>query len=267
MWKYRRLLGKSLNIDTPKTYNEKLQWLKLYDKRPVYTQISDKYEVRKYIDETIGSEYLVPLLGVWDNFEDIDFDSLPNKFVLKCTHDSGGVIICKNKNDLDIKSAKEKLEKSLKVNYYYHGREWSYKNVRPRIICEQYMGDGINTSLIDYKFFCFDGDPKAMFIATDRGVDTRFDFYDMEFNHIPVKQHYNNSSKEIAKPQNFDVMASLASKLSKGVPHVRVDFYEIQGKVFVGELTLYHFSGFKAFEPEEYDYTFGEWLNLPKKSS
>ena len=262
---YKICFMKKLNLKTPTTYNEKLQWLKLYDRNPKYIEFVDKYAVRKHITDTVGEEYLIPLICVWDKIDDIDFESLPDQFVLKCTHDSGGVVICKDKASFDIKLAKEKLNKSLKKNYYYLGREEPYKYIKPRIICEKYMVDESGVELKDYKFFCFNGKPKALFVATDRGIDTRFDFFDMEFNHLQVMQHYKNGVKKIARPIGFEEMVELATKLSKNFPHVRVDFYDINGKCYFGELTFYHFSGFEKFEPEVYDEIFGRWIELPKK--
>ncbi|ENZ30802.1 hypothetical protein HMPREF1084_03375 [Clostridium butyricum 60E.3] len=259
---YRGMMGRKLDLKNPKTYNEKLQWLKLNDRNPLYTNMVDKYEVRKYIEKIIGEEHLIPLIGVWDNFEDIEFDKLPNQFVLKCTHDSGGIIICKDKKKFDIEKAKNKLNKHLETNFYYFGREWPYKNVKPRIICEKYMVDESGVELKDYKFFCFEGIPKALFIATDRGIDTRFDFFDMNFNHLPIKQHYKNGKKQIVKPKSFDKMVEFASKLSKDIPHLRVDFYDINGHIYFGELTFYHFCGYERFEPEDYDIYFGNMINL-----
>lgn len=260
---YRLKMCKRLKLNPPVTFNEKLQWLKLYDRNPLYTKLSDKFEVRKYISETIGDNYLIPLLGVWDNFDEINFETLPNQFVLKCTHDSGSIVICKDKKRFDYEKAKKKINKSLKRNYYYIGREWPYKNIKPRIICEEYMVDESGVELKDYKFFCFNGEPEAMFVATDRGIDTRFDFYDMQFNHIPFMQHYKNATKEINKPAGFDEMVKLSKVLSKEIPHVRVDFYDIYGKIYFGELTFFHFSGFQRFEPERYDEIFGSWIRLP----
>jgi glycosyltransferase involved in cell wall biosynthesis len=262
---FKHMVGHELNLENPKTFNEKLQWLKLYDRNPLYTQLVDKYEARKYVAKSIGEEYLIPLIGIWDEFDDIDFSKLPNQFILKCTHDSGGIVICKDKNKLNIEVAKNKINKSLKRNYYYLGREWPYKNVKPRIICEKYMVDESGIELKDYKFFCFGGSPKILFVATDRGVDTRFDFYDMKFTHIPVMQHYKNGVKKIIKPKGFTKMVKLASQLSKDIPHVRIDFYDVNGKVYFGELTFYHFSGFEKFDPEEYDDIFGNWIELPLK--
>ncbi len=254
--------GKKLNLKNPKSYNEKLQWIKLYDRKQEYTVMVDKYGVREYIKEKIGEEYLIPLLGVWDSFDEIDFDKLPDQFILKCTHDSGGLVICKDKSKLDIEKAKTKINKCLKRNFYKYNREWVYKDVKPRIIAEKFMVDESGTELKDYKFFCFDGEPKAMFIATDRPHDTRFDFFDMEFNHLPFLNGHPMATKEIKKPAGFDEMAELARKLSSGIRHVRTDFYDINGKIYFGEITFFHHSGFTPFEPEEWDYKFGEWINI-----
>jgi hypothetical protein len=256
-------MGKRLNLKHPTTYNEKLQWLKLNDRNPEYTNLADKYEVRKFIEKTIGGEYLIPLFGIWDSVDEIDFDKLPNQFVLKCTHDSGGLVICTDKRNFNIDKAKRKIRKSLKHNYYWGQREWIYKNIKPRIIAEKYMTDGSNKRLKDYKFFCFDGEVKAMFIATDRGIDTRFDFFDLNFNHLPFMQHYPNANSPITKPKGFEEMIELAKVLSKGIKHVRVDFYDINGKVYFGEMTFFHFSGWEKFKPDKYDQIFGEWLQIP----
>ena len=261
--KYKLAMGKSLDLDNPRTFNEKLQWLKLYDRRPEYTRMVDKYEAKKYVAEKIGEEYIIPTLGVWDRFDDIDFDSLPDQFVLKCTHDSGGLVIVKDKSKLDRAAAKKKIEKSLKKNYYYSGREWPYKNVKPRILAEQYMVDESGTELKDYKFFAFDGTPKALFIATNRGIDTRFDFFDMDFNHLPILNGHANADKEIHKPAGFEEMKVLTAKLSAGIPQLRVDFYDINGRVYFGEMTFFHMSGMTPFEPETWDEVFGEWIQLP----
>ena len=256
-------MGKKLDLKNPMTYNEKLQWLKLNDRNPDYIKLVDKYEVKKIIKKTIGEEYLIPLLGIWDNVDDINFDKLPNQFVLKCTHDSGGIVICRDKNKLDIKKTKKSLKKSFKHNYFWGQREWIYKNIKPRIIAEKYMVDESKRELKDYKFFCFNGEVKAMFVATDRGIDTRFDFFDLDFNHLPFMQHYPNANKSINKPKGFEEMVELAKALSKGIPHVRVDFYDINGKVYFGEMTFFHFSGWEKFEPSKYDEIFGSWLKIP----
>ena len=263
--KFKYKMGHFLNLENPQTFNEKLQWLKLYNRKPEYTIMVDKHEVKKYVADIIGEEYIIPTLGVWNHFDEIDFDKLPNQFVLKCTHDSGGLVICKDKNKLDLKAAKQKIEKSLKQNYYWFGREWPYKDVKPRIIAEKYMIDESGYELKDYKFFCFNGEPKMMFIATDRGSDTKFDFYDIDFNHLPFTNGHPNANKKIKRPKNYSKMLALAAKLSFGIPHVRVDFYNINGKIYFGELTFFHWSGLVPFEPEEWDYKLGNWLKLPEK--
>lgn len=261
--RYRRLMGKRLNLNPPVTYNEKLNWLKLYDRNPLYTQLADKLAVRDYVSEKIGEEYLVPLLGIWDSPEDIDFAKLPDCFVLKCTHDSESAVICKDKSTLNINATRKRLKKALNVNFYWYNREWVYKNITPRIIAEEYLEDPIDKELRDFKIFCFDGVPKAMFIATDRGIhETKFDFYDMDFNHLDFTQHYPNSDKPVRKPQSFELMKELASKLSRGLRHVRVDFYEVNGKVYFGEITFFHHGGTTPFVPEKWDYIFGEWLRI-----
>ena len=264
---YKICTGLELNLDNPNRYNEKIQWLKLYDRNPRYTKWVDKYEAKKLASEVVGEEYIIPTIGVWDTFDQIDFGLLPDKFVLKCTHDSGGIVICTDKSKLDIKKTRKKINKCLKHNFYWGQREWPYKDVKPRIIAEQYMIDRKTGELPDYKFFCFDGEVKALFIATERqklGEDTKFDFFDSEFNHLPFTNGHPNAHTLPEKPENFELMKQLARKLSKDIPHVRVDLYEINGKVYFGELTFAHWSGLMPFEPEEWDYTFGSWINLPK---
>ena len=264
---YRIRTKKKLNLENPKTFNEKLQWLKLYDRKPEYTAMVDKYEVKKYVAEKIGEEYIIPTLGVYDSFDDIDFDALPNEFVLKCTHDSGGLIICRDKSTLNIKAARKKIKSCLKHNFFYTNREWPYKDVKPRIIAEKLMVDESGYELKDYKIFCFDGEAKAMFIASDRNVsgeETKFDFYDMEFNHLPFTNGHPNATREIKRPASLDEMKRLAGELSKGIPQLRVDFYDINGKVYFGELTFFHWSGMTPFNPPEWDKTFGDWIKLPE---
>ncbi len=266
--KYRASIGKKLNLKEPKTYNEKLQWLKLYDRNPQYTKLVDKYEVKSYVAERIGEEYIIPTLGVWDNVEDIDFDALPDQFVLKCTHDSGGLVICKDKSKLDIEAAKRKLSQSLKSDFYYVGREWPYKNVKPRILAEAYMEDAETAELRDYKFYCFDGKAKAVLIATDRQKEdekAKYDFYDMDFQHLDFRRGCQNSKKALKKPESFETMLKIVGTLSKGFPHVRVDLYEVDGKDYFGEMTFYPGNGMVPFDPEEWDYTFGSWIKLPEK--
>ena len=261
---YFIVFGKRLRLKNPQTYSEKLQWLKLHEGDPIYTRMVDKAEAKKYVTEIIGEEYIIPTYGVWNHFDEIDFDKLPDQFVLKTTHDSGGVIICKDKKTLDKNAAKVKLEKSLKNDYYYTSKEWPYKNVVPRIIAEKYMEDE-SGELCDYKLFCFDGKMKALFIATDRftsGEETKFDFFDENFNHLPFTNGHPNATKPIKKPESFQQMKDLAEKLSQKIPHVRVDFYCTNGKIYFGELTFFHWCGFKRLETEEWDFKFGEWFKL-----
>ena len=255
-------MGKKLNIEKPVTYNEKLQWLKLNDRNPEYISLVDKFEVRKYISKTIGEEYLIPILGIYDHFDEIDFDRLPNQFVLKCTHNSGGVIICKDKNNLNKKLVKESISGHLKQNYYYSGREWPYKYVKPRIICEKLLNNLTEESLKDYKFFCFNGEPKSLMVVSDRDKEIRYDYFDMDFKHQAYTQQDINSSKVIAKPENYDKMVALARRLSSNIPHVRVDFYELEGKIYFGEMTFFNESGFRHFEPDEYDGIYGSWITI-----
>lgn len=265
--RFRKKMGYSLNLKNPKTFNEKLQWLKLYDRNPLYTKLVDKYEVRKYVAERIGEKYLIPLLGVWDKFEDIDFDKLPNQFVLKCTHDSGGLVICKDKSKLDMKTTKRKITRCLKLNYYWALREWPYKNVRPRIIAEKYMEDSDDRELRDYKFFCFSGIAKLLFIAANRGnidKETTFDFFDMDFKHIEVTNGHPSADTLPHKPQTFEKMKELTEKLAGNIPHVQCDFYEVNGKTYFGEMTFAHWSGFTPFNLQENDFEFGRWIEISK---
>lgn len=266
---YKAALGKKINFKDPKTYNEKLQWLKIYNRNPEYTKLVDKHEVKKIVADKVGEEYIIPTLAVWDNVDEININSLPEQFVLKCTHDSGSIFICTDKSKFDLENAKLELRKKLKYNMFWWGREWPYKNVKPRIIAEKYMVDESGTELKDYKFFCFGGKAHYLFIATDRynpDEETKFDFYDLEFNHLPFTNGHPNANRKIEKPQGFDKMVELAEILAKDMPHARVDFYDINGKVYFGEITFFHWDGMVPFEPEEWDYKFGEHIALPKRA-
>lgn len=266
---YRVRMGEKLNLESPKKYNEKLQWLKLYDHNPLYPTIVDKYAVKDYIKNLIGEQYVIKTLGIWDTFDEIDFDTLPQKFVLKTTHGGGnsGVVICRDKNKFDIKSAKEKLIKSLKKDAYMVSREWPYKSVPHRIIAEEYMEDKKTGELRDYKFFCFNGVPKALFVASgrQRREEPCFDFFDTDYNHLDLRCSHPLADVPPEKPESFESMLMLAKKLSKGFPHIRVDLYDINGKPYFGELTLYHWEGLMPFYPESWNETFGNWLTLPKR--
>jgi len=264
---FRMNMGKKLNLENPQTYSEKLQWLKLHDRNSEYTRMVDKYEVKHYVAERIGEEYIIPTLGVWDRFDQIDFDSLPDQFVLKCTHDSGGLVICRDKREFDKEAARNKIARSLKRDYYYNNREWPYKHVKRRIIAEMYMEDKEGGELKDYKFFTFDGKVKALFIATDRyaATETCFDFFDENFNHLPFTNGHPNATNTPKKPEGLEEMIALAEKLGEGLPQARIDLYNIDGKIYFGEITFFHWSGMKPFDPEEWDYKFGQWIVLPNK--
>lgn len=255
------------DFKNPKTYNEKLQWLKLYDRKEKYSMMVDKFRVKEYVANKIGKEYVISSIGgPWKSFNEIDFNKLPDEFVLKTNHDCGGIVICKNKSSFNFDFAEKFLNKHLKNDYFIGMREWPYKNVKPIIFAEKYMTDESGYELKDYKFFCFNGEPKLMYIASDRQSDNeelKFDFYDMNFNRMPFTNAHPNSDKNIKCPQSFEKMKVLAAKLSEGIPQVRVDFYEVNGKIYFGELTFFHMSGLASFEPEEWDYKLGSWIDLP----
>ena len=262
--KGRIKLEYKLNLDNPRSFNEKINWLKLNHKDESLTRLVDKYAVKEYVASIIGVEHVIPTLAVYDKAEDIDFDKLPQQFVLKCTHDSGGIVVCKDKNKLDKTKAVKMLHKALKRNFIALTREYPYKNVTPRIIAEQYMEDEYG-ELRDYKVFCSDGKPWMMFIASNRQTGlANFDFYDMEFNKLPIVNGHPNAPFHIDKPKSFDKMIELASKLSKGFIHVRVDFYDINGHLYFGELTFFHNSGLESIQPVEWDYKMGEYIHLPQ---
>lgn len=266
-FKYKLLMDKALDLNNPMTFNEKLQWLKLYDRRPEYSNMVDKYAVRKYIAEKVGEELLIPLLGKYNNYEEIDFNSLPNKFVLKPNHTSGDIFICKAKSEIDHDELKRTINKWLKREYFWDHREWPYKNIKPMIICEKFLVDESGTDLKDYKVMCFNGEPRCILVASDRYSSTglKIDFYDMNWNLLPFKREKPRSNKQISKPKSLSRMIEIAKILSKNIPFVRVDFYEVNGHLYFGELTFYPGAGFEKFEPEEYDYILGSWLQLPKK--
>ncbi|NPV51417.1 MAG: glycosyl transferase [Candidatus Methanofastidiosum sp.] len=261
-------VGKKLNLRNPQTFNEKIQWLKLYDRKPEYTKLVDKYEVRKYIAETIGEEYLIPLLGVYDNFDEIDFDALPNEFVLKPNHTSGNIYICKDKLKINYVELKKEVNMWLKRRYYWVHREWPYKNIKPRIICEKYMVDESGIELKDYKIFCFNGEPKLIQVDYDRFSGHKRNLYDTEWNYIPASIQYpTDPNTIIKKPNKLNEMLKLARILSKDYPHVRVDFYYVNDRIYFGEMTFYHGAGYEKFEPESLEMEMGSWLELPSKIS
>ena len=265
---YRLKMRRKLNLTNPKTFNEKLQWLKINDKNPLYTQLVDKYEVRRYIADTVGEEYLIPLLGMWERFEDIDFDELPDQFVLKCTHDSGSVVICKDKAQFDIQKAGEKLSKQLKRNYYWVGGEWPYRDIKPRIIAEEYIEDE-SGRLLDYKFLCFGGVTKLIQVNFDRFTFSGKNLYTPEWEFVDVEYNYpNNKDRIINKPEKLYEMLQLSDKIASnsGAAFIRVDWFLAHGRLYSGELTLTPANGAGKFIPESYDAQLGSWIELPSSS-
>ncbi len=259
---YKNLTGKTLNLKNPRGFNEKENWLKLYDKHKEYTQLVDKIGVREYIKEKLGEEYLIPMLGKWKRFEDVPFDQLPDKFVLKCNHDSGSVNLVTDKEKIDKSTWKKFYNKRLKRNSFYPGREYPYKKIKPYIIAEQLMEAKDGKGIRDYKFFCFNGKPEIMFIATERATDVKFDFFDMEFNHLDIYNLHENSDKQIEKPACFEEMIEICKKLTQGMKFVRLDLYEIEGKVYFGEFTFFHGGGFAIFYPDEWEQKLGDLIDI-----
>lgn len=261
--KFRANMGKKLNLENPQTFNEKLQWLKLYDRKMEYTTMVDKYEAKHYVAEKIGEEYIIPTLGIWNSAEDIEFDYLPQQFVLKCTHDSGGLVICREKAALNRVSAIKKIKKCLKRNFFYTAREWPYKNIHPRIIMEQFLEDGSGQDLMDYKVMCFGGQPKLIQIHRGRSANHTQDYYDINWNKLDICQGIAQTDIPMKKPEFLEEMLRLSSKLSAGVPQLRVDWYYVNRHLYFGELTFFDGGGFFGFKPEEWDYTLGTWIELP----
>lgn len=265
---FRLKMGHKLNLDNPKTFNEKLQWLKLYNRKPEYTTMVDKYAVKEYVAGIIGEEYIIPTLGVWDSVDEIDFEKLPNQFVLKTTHGGGstGVVICKDKETFDIRSAKEKLTWSLNFDIYTRLREWPYKNVKRRIIAEKFLSDDTHADLPDYKFYCFDGEPRYCQVIRGRNELETIDFYDMEWNHMPfvgLNPVANNGNTPVAKPVHLDDMIAVCKKLAKDIPFSRIDLYVINNKEYFGEITFYPMSGLGEFRPKEWNVKLGKLIKLP----
>ena len=258
--------GKKLNLTNPKTYNEKVQWLKLYNRKNIFTTMVDKSTAKDYVSNIVGDECIIPTIGVWDSFDEIDFEKLPDKFVLKCTHDSGGLVICKDKANFDKEAARKKINKCLKVNYFYYSREWPYKNVKPRIIAEEYL-DALDSELVEYKMFCFDGEVKMVLVCkgSAHGGGRTNDYCDTELNRLPFTCYYPNSKGNLEKPKELPELIKFAEVLSKDIPLLRVDTYLVNGKIYFGELTFFHNSGYYPIEPDEWDGKIGEWIKLPEK--
>lgn len=263
--KYRIIFHKKLNLNCPITFNEKLQWLKINDRKKIYTSMVDKFEAKKYVSSIIGQEYIIPTLGIYNSFDEINFSLLPKEFVIKCTHDSGGLVICKDKEKLDKMKTKKIITKCLKNNYFYSGREWPYKNVKPRIIIEQYMRNKNEEKIRDYKFFCFNGKTEYMYISEgmDNHETAKMCFFDKYYNVVDIQRSDYKEFEELPqKPKNFEKMIELSNILSENIPHLRVDWYEINGKIYFGELTFFTCSGFVPFKSEEMDRKLGSFINL-----
>ena len=264
---YFSTTGRGINFKNPVGYNEKLQWLKVNDKRPEYGPLVDKLAVREHINEVLGEGHMFPLLGYWKSFDEIDFSQLPDQFVLKCNHDSGSTKVIWDKNSLtqeDLADLKQFYTRRLKKDFFYADREYPYKGLKRYIMAEKLMIDEKHPqkSIEDYKFFCFNGEPKIMFVATDRNIDCKFDFYDMDFNHLDIYNIHPNTDKVIEKPTMFEEMKEIAGRLSKGMRQVRIDLYELNGKIYFGEYTFFHGGGFQLFKPEEWERRLGDWIDL-----
>ena len=258
---------KFVNFKAPKGFNEKMQWLKLNDKRPEYSRLVDKLAVRDHIKKVLGEEYLFPLLGSYKSFDEIDFSALPNQFVLKCNHDSGSTKVIKDKaslTDKDIEELREHFKTRLSRDFFFAGREYPYKNLPRYIIAEKLMSRSSDPdkSIEDYKFFCFNGVPRIMFVATDRQTDCKFDFFDMDFNHMDVYYDHPIADKPIPKPEKFEEMKEIAAKLSQGMRVVRIDLYELDNQIYFGEYTFFHGGGFQLFQPPEWERQLGDWIDL-----
>ena len=266
---YRHYMGESLNLNNPKKFTEKLQWYKLYYHDPVFTKMADKYEVKKMVADIIGEEYVIPLYGVWDNFDDIDFDKLPEQFILKCTHDSGGFVICEDKRKFDKLSAKAKLEETIDKCYFWKNREWVYKDIKPRIIAEEYLPSLGKPDSVGYKLTVINGEVKVITVCggiPHAAFELRSnDHFDKNWNRQHWYAYYKPKGGVISKPEQMDKIVELSEKLAKGIPQVRVDWYIVDDTIYFGETTFYTWSGFIKYEPKEWDLTMGDWFDLPEK--
>lgn len=261
---YKICFGRKIDLENPKTFNEKLQWLKLYDRRPIYTTMVDKIAVKEYVSSRIGTSFLAKEIGQWEKFEDIDFSKLPSQFVLKTNHGSGGVFVCKDKDSFDPSTISESFTKALKENYYYHCREWPYKNVKPMVFAEELLKDPHNDVLPVYKFFCFGGEPYiAQIIQNDKHPNESIDYVDMSYTRLKIKQNFPNSKSLLPKPDNWEDMKAICRKLTSGIPFVRCDLYSIEGKIFFSEFTFYSDAGFQRFHPAKWDKILGDKIILP----
>lgn len=267
--KFKKAVGREVELENPVKFNDKIQWLKLNWRDPLITKCADKYEVREFVKEKIGEEYLNELYAVYESVDEIDIEKLPKSFVLKGTHGSGFNIICKDKNKIDWSTEFKEMRRWLNINYYWKNREWAYKNIEPRIVCERYLTENGGNSLTDYKFYCFDGNPMYCQVIRGRDSNETMDFYDHEWNHMPFTglRPLPNSSKHYKKPDKYDEMLEVAKILSEDFPFVRVDLYYVKMRIFFGELTFYPLGGFGKFTPEEWDVKLGNLLELPNNKN
>lgn len=264
-WKYRLIMGYRLDLDNPQTFHEKLQWLKLYDRKSIYTKMVDKYEAKEYVRNIIGDKHIIRTLGMYNNFDEIDFDKLPDKFVIKPTHTSGNVYICTDKSKINYKYLKNEINKWLKRKYYYIHREWPYKDVKPRIIIEEYLNELGKDDLIDYKFFMFNEKLAFLLVCSNRRNGLKLTFFDKDGNLLDLREDKKLNDLNIKLPENYKDMIEMAKKISKGTIESRIDFYDVDGKIYFGEITFFDSAGYGHYEPEEYDLKIGKMLKLPKE--
>lgn len=264
---YYSVTGRKLNLKNPVTFEDKQQWLKLNDRHEEYTELADKYLVRNIVKQKLGKDYSFPVLGVWDKYSDIDFDTLPDQFVLKCNHDSGSTKVIEDKNAItpeEKKQMKKFFERRLRKNFFYAGREYPYKNIKHKIMAEKYMSDAVqeDSGLIDYKFFCFHGVPKIVLIVSNRGKGTCYDFFDMDLNRISLTYGEHKNENLVIDREKFNEMKELSVKLSEGIKFVRMDLFMVNNQIYFGEYTFFDGGGFQWYEPEEWEYTLGNWIDL-----
>ena len=269
--RYKQVFGNKLHLKNPQKFSEKIQWLKLNDRKAIYHNLVDKYEAKKIVSKIIGEDYIIATLGVWDKYEDIDFSTLPDQFILKCTHDSASVTICRDKSSFDPKKETWKYDSIFMKRDYYHfeNKQWAYKGIKPRIIAEEYLEDDKYDSLADYKLYCFNGKAKCVYVTINRFTNLRVNIYDMDWNRMPFDHIHQSTTDIIDKPKHLDLMKELAEKIARFIdnPYVRIDFYEVKGRVYFGEVTFYPEGGMGYFDPEEWDYKFGSWIDLTKRAN
>lgn len=260
--------GETLDLKNPRKFNEKLQWLKLHDRRSEYINMVDKIAMKDIVAANVGQQYAIPTLGIWEKVDDIEWDKLPSQFVIKWNHDSGSIVICKDKESFNREAAINKLRYGEKYNGFWYGREWPYKGVKPKLLAEPYLEDSVTGELRDYKVFSFNGKVKLFLVASDRqkkGESVKFDYFDIKGTHLNITNDHPQAQVIPALPKSFNQMIELTEKISAGLPHLRVDFYEVDGRAYIGEFTLYHGSGLMSFKPDEWNEVIGDWITLPDK--